>query len=622
MNPCFRSLLGAIPLGNGQCLFRVWAPSACKVAVRIVAPQERLVPLEARAQGYFEGILENVPPGTRYLFCLDDKTGRPDPASRYQPEGVHGPSEVVASHFEWTDQGWHGLSLQHYIFYELHVGLFTPEGTFDAIIPRLPYLRELGITAVELMPIAEFPGKRNWGYDGVNLFAAHSSYGGPEGLKRLVNACHREGLAVVLDVVYNHLGPEGNYLADFGPYFTQRYKTPWGGALNFDGPHSDQVRQFFIQNALYWVTDCHIDALRLDAIHAILDHSATPFLQQLGAAVHLRAEQLSRRIYLVAESGLNDSRVIRSIELGGMGLDSQWNDDFHHALRSLLTGDRRGYYQDFGQFSHLVKAYQEGYVYSGQYSTYRRRRFGNSARIQPPPQFVVFAQNHDQVGNRMLGERLSQHVTFDGLKLAAAAVVLSPYLPLLFMGEEYGETAPFQYFVSHTDPNLIEAVRQGRKSEFQSFAWEGEPPDPQDEATFQRCKLNPSLAAEGHHRTLFEFYKELIRLRKTIPALASSSRDGLNVCTTPHPKVLCIHRCLENERVCLILHLGDQVASVKLEIPAGPWIRILDSSDTKWQGMGTAVPAQIESSGEINVGLGPYAAVLLSSTGQEPSPCV
>lgn len=613
MNGDLRSLLGAIPLGDGRCLFRVWAPSASKVEIQLVAPEESLVSLVAVDSGYFEGLVENVPAGARYLIQLNNHAGRPDPASRYQPEGVHGPSQVVNLQFKWTDQSWHGHALQHYILYELHVGLFTHQGTFEAIIPRLPYLKELGVTAIELMPIAEFPGARNWGYDGVDLFAAHSRYGGPEGLKRLVDACHREGLAVVLDVVYNHLGPEGNYLAEFGPYFTERYKTPWGLALNFDGPHSDEVRRFCIQNALYWVTEYHIDALRLDAIHAVFDHSATPFLQELGEAVHLRADELNRRIYLIAESGLNDSRVIRSIELGGMGLDAQWNDDFHHALRTLLTGDRQGYYEDFGRLSQLARAYREGYVYSGQYSNYRRRRFGNSALNQPPHQFVVFAQNHDQVGNRTRGERLSEQLTFDGLKLAAAAVLLSPFVPLLFMGEEYGETAPFQYFVSHTDPGLVEAVRAGRKREFSSFAFEGEdPPDPQDESTFQRCKLRADLRAQEKHSTLFEFYKELIRLRKTHPAVALS-QSNLEARTSSDARTLLVRRSSGGESAFLILHLGDNDTSANLQIPAGTWAKVMDSSETKWKGSGSSIPDQVKSSGEVNLTLRPYAAVLLTS---------
>ena len=443
-----------------------------------------------RRRGYHEVLVDGVEPGTLYRYRLDGTLERPDPASRCQPEDVHGPSQVVDSHFDWDDSAWCGIPLREYILYELHVGTFTPEGTFEAIIPYLPELKALGITAIELMPIAQFPGQRNWGYDGVYPFAVQHSYGGPDGLKRLVQACHRHGLAVVLDVVYNHLGPDGNYLGDYGPYFTERYKTPWGGALNFDGPYSDEVRRFFIDNALFWVTEFRIDALRLDAVHAILDHSAQPFLQELGLALQARAEHMNRRIYAIAESALNDTRIIRSRELGGYGLDAQWNDDFHHALRVLLTDDRGGYYQDFGELGHLAKAFREGFVYAGDYSAYRRRRHGHSSRHMPAQQFVVFAQNHDQVGNRMFGERLSQLVSLEALKLAASAVLLSPFIPLLFMGEEYGEVAPFQYFISHLDPQLVDAVRRGRREEFAAFAWQGEPPDPQDIATFQRAKLD------------------------------------------------------------------------------------------------------------------------------------
>jgi maltooligosyltrehalose trehalohydrolase len=371
------------------------------------------------------------------------------------------------------------------------VGTFTPEGTFEAIIPHLDELRELGITAVELMPVAQFPGTRNWGYDGVYPFAVQNSYGGPEGLKRLVNACHGRGIAVVLDVVYNHLGPEGNYLWDFGPYFTDRYKTPWGSAINFDGPHSDPVRRLFIENALYWVTEFRMDGLRIDAVHGILDFSAYPFLEELASAVHEKAERLNRRVYVIAESDLNDTRVIRSRELGGYGLDAQWNDDFHHALHTLLTEDQTGYYQDFGRLGDLVKAFREGFVCSGQYSSYRRRRHGNSSRDIPAGCFVVFAQNHDQVGNRMRGERLSQLVCRERMKLAAGVVFLSPFIPLLFMGEEYGETAPFPYFISHSDADLVEAVRRGRREEFAAFGWSQEPPDPQIPMT-RRPSCGPS----------------------------------------------------------------------------------------------------------------------------------
>lgn len=477
--------LGATYLGDGRCRFRVWAPLADSVAVHIVAPRERLEPLARGERGYYYGELEGVEPGNLYLYLLDGRKERPDPASRYQPQGVHGPSQVVDPHaFAWSDSCWFGPAQQELIFYELHVGTFTLEGTFDAMIPHLEGLRELGVTAVELMPVAQFPGSRNWGYDGVYPFAVQNSYGGPEGLMRLVDACHRCGLAVFLDVVYNHLGPEGNYLGDFGPYFTDRYRTPWGLALNFDGADSDEVRRFFIENALYWLTEFHIDGFRLDAIHAITDKGALPFLEELAAAVHRRAERLGRRVYVIGESDLNDPRVIQPRVVGGYGLDGQWSDDFHHALHSLLTGERSGYYQDFGKLVHLARAFREGYVYTGQYSAYRRRQHGDWPRLCDACQFVVFAQNHDQVGNRARGERLSTLVSFDGLKLAAGMVLLSPFVPLLFMGEEYGETAPFLYFTSHSDPTLVEAVRKGRLEEFAAFGCEDEVPDPQDEATF------------------------------------------------------------------------------------------------------------------------------------------
>ena len=321
-------------------------------------------------------------------------------------------------------------------------------------------------------------------------------------------------MAVVLDVVYNHLGPEGNYLWDYGHYFTDRYRTPWGEAINFDGPHSDEVRRFFIDNALYWISECHIDALRLDGLHAIVDNSPQPFLAELAQAVHDRAERLNRRVYLMAESDLNDVRLIRAPEVGGYGLDAHWNEDFHHALHTLLTGEQSGYYQDFGQLSQLAKAFQEGYVYSGQYSPYRKRRHGSSSRGLPGQRFIVFAQNHDQVGNRLQGERLSQLLSFEALKLAAGAIILSPYLPLLFMGEEYGEEAPFLYFISHSDPELVDAVRRGRREEFAAFSWQAEPPDPQDDKTFQRSKLNHDLKNLEPHRVLREFYRELLHIRR------------------------------------------------------------------------------------------------------------
>jgi maltooligosyltrehalose trehalohydrolase len=615
--PQLAPTVGAYYLGDRRCRFRVWAPLVQSVEVLLLGPDARSVPTVRRARGYYEALVERVEPGTLYLYRLDGVLERPDPASRCQPQDVHGPSQVVDSRFNWDDGAWWGIPLREYILYELHVGTFTPEGTFEAIIPHLPELKALGVTAIELMPIAQFPGSRNWGYDGVYPFAVQYSYGGPDGLKRLVQACHQYGLAVVLDVVYNHLGPEGNYFGDYGPFFTERYKTPWGGALNFDGPHSDEVRRFFIENALFWVTEFHIDALRLDAVHAILDYSAQPFLNELGVALHSRAEQLNRRIYAIAESALNDTRIIRPHELGGYALDAQWNDDFHHALRVMLTGDRGGYYQDFGQLDQLAKAFREGFVYAGEYSGYRQRRHGNSSRNLPAHQFVVFAQNHDQVGNRMLGERLNQLASFEALKLAAGAVILSPFIPLLFMGEEYGETAPFQYFMSHLDPQLVDAVRRGRREEFAAFAWLDEPPDPQDVTTFQRAKLDHRLRHEGHHRVLFEFYQELIRLRRQLPALAHLSKEQMQVLSFEQEKMLCIQRWCDEQDVWMILHFGRSHTSARVPLPVGHWQKWLDSADERWGGPGSPISAEVESDGgEVSLTLPPEACVLFAHTAE------
>jgi maltooligosyltrehalose trehalohydrolase len=500
---------------------------------------------------------------------------------------------VVDSYFPWQDDHWFGLPLQDHVLYELHVGAFTSEGTFEAIIPHLEDLRSLGITAVELMPLAQFPGECNWGYDGVYPFAVQNSYGGPEGLKRLVNACHQKGLAVVLDVVYNHLGPEGNYLGNFAPYFTDRYRTPWGAAVNFDGAESDHVRRFFIENALYWITEFHVDSLRIDAVHAILDFSACPFLEELALAVHETAEEVNRRIYVIAESALNDSRVIGSQETGGYGLDAQWNDDFHHALHTLLTGEQSGYYMDFGHLEDLAQAFRQGYVYAGKYSPYRRRRHGNSSSHIPARQFVVFSQNHDQVGNRMMGERLSELVSFERLKLTAGVMLLSPFIPLLFMGEEHGETAPFPYFVSHSDPRLIEAVRKGRKAEFASFGWVAEPLDPQDRATFQRAKVNHNLRHEGHHRVLADFYHELIRLRKQIPALAHLSKTDMEVLSYESERALVVRRWCDEDEALAVFNFKDAEACPTVSGPAGRWVRLLDSAEDRWQGPGGRVPPSV-----------------------------
>jgi len=603
--------LGGVLVGENACSFLVWAPRARSVEVCIVEPREHAVPMQVAGRGYFHAVVEGISAGALYRYRLDGEKERPDPASRYQPRGVHGPSQIIDSSFKWNDSRWRGIALEKYVFYELHVGTFTPEGTFDAIVPRLAALKDLGVTAIELMPVAQFPGERNWGYDGVYPYAVQASYGGPLGLKRLVDACHQHGIAVALDVVYNHLGPEGNYLADFAPYFTDLYKTPWGQAINFDDAESDEVRRYFTDNALQWVTDYHVDALRLDAIHAIVDPSARTFLEELSSAVHAKAKELGRDVYLIPEDNRNDTRVVKSPEVGGWGFDSVWNDDFHHSLHVLLTGERDAYYQDFSGVGDLAGAYREGFVYSGQYSKYRRKRYGISSKRIPARRFVVFSQNHDQVGNRSVGDRPSQSLSFEQLKLAAGTVLLSPYIPLLFMGEEYAETAPFQYFVSHGDPALIEAVREGRKKEFAEFGWVGDIPDPQSEATFLGCKLNWNLHAEGQHRVLWNFYQELLRLRRDIPVLANLDKDAMEVTPFTDQKVLLVRRWDASGQV-LIVHSFDRIpASVNLPVPAGKWQTVLDSNEERWQGDGGATTDKPQSHGEIQLRLTPWAFLVL-----------
>ncbi|MEJ2007026.1 MAG: malto-oligosyltrehalose trehalohydrolase [Acidobacteriota bacterium] len=605
--------LGATYLGEERCHFLVWAPDTEKVEFRIVGPAKRTIEMQRQERGYHRVLADGVPPGTLYYYVLDGKTEKPDPASHYQPEGVHGPSEVVDLSFDWRDAGWRGLDLDDYLIYEIHVGTYTDQGTFEAVIPHLDELKELGISAIELMPIAQFPGDRNWGYDGAYPFAVQKSYGGPAGLKALVDACHARGLAVVLDVVYNHLGPEGNYLALFGPYFTDRYRTPWGLAINFDGPESDEVRRFFIENALYWTKDYHIDALRLDAIHAIVDPSALPFLEELGMAVHCRAKELKRKILVIAESDRNDSRIIRSREAGGYGLDGQWSDDFHHALHTLLTSERNGYYRDFGKVGHLAKAYREGFVYSGQYSAFRKRRHGNSSADLPPGRFVVFAQNHDQVGNRMLGERLSQLVSFEALKLAAGVVLLSPFVPLIFMGEEYGESAAFKYFVSHSDPELIHAVREGRQEEFAAFDWEGQIPDPQDARTFESCKLDHDLRGDGDHLALYNFVRELIRLRKELPALARNHKEEMEAIAFDRERLLWVRRWRGDHQAVIIFNFGGEAASALLPFPKARFRKVLESADQRWHGGGSESPELLEADGNDPLLIAPSSLVLFHS---------
>lgn len=584
--------LGSWYLGNHQASFTLWAPLLKQAALHLVSPEDKIIPMTRDERGYWHTTAE-VEPGTLYFYQHDGETDRPDPASYSQPQGVHKASEVVDHQaFQWTDNQWQGIPLEDMVIYELHVGTFTDEGTFDAIIDRLADLKELGINTLEIMPVAQFPGDRNWGYDGVFPYAVQNSYGGVQGLKRLVDACHREGFAVVLDVVYNHLGPEGNYLWCLGTYFTDRYKTPWGSAINYDDAFSDGVREYFVQNALYWFRHFHIDALRLDAVHAIYDFGAKHILQDIAEGTAQLSQEIGRPFYLIAESDLNDPRVIRSPEKGGYGIDAQWSDDFHHILHTLLTGERHGYYEDFGSFSQLVKVYRDSFVYDWSYSPFRKRYHGNSAVDCAPKQFVVCSQNHDQVGNRMLGDRFSTLISFEAQKLAAAAVLLSPYVPMLFMGEEYGEPNPFLYFVSHGDPGLVEAVRNGRKEEFAAFHADGEAPDPQAEETFQQSKLQWNKRHEGNHQKLWQFYQALLNLRKTVPALARAhlDRNTFDVSGLDEEKILRLRRWQGNNQVLCLMNFNQQPVQIRMALPPGTWKKSLDSADTQWGGSGATLP--------------------------------
>ena len=594
--------IGANYQGFGGCEFTVWAPNLQSIGVQIIAPQERYIPMKKVEFGYWKAIATDVEPGMLYFYKLEGTTDRPDPASKYQPQGVHGPSQVIDMNtHSWNDTDWAGVLLEEMIIYELHVGAFTPEGTFEAIIPRLDELRSVGINALEIMPVAQFPGERNWGYDGAYLYAVQNSYGGPEGLKKLVDACHQNGISVILDVVYNHFGPEGNYISDFGPYFTQTYKTPWGSAINYDDAKSDGVRNFFIENALYWLSEYHIDALRLDAIHAIYDLGAKHFLQELGERVAEFSQQQGRKFYLIAESDLNDVRVIRDRSLGGQGMDAQWSDDFHHSLHTLLTGELLGYYQDFGKCEQLAKAFKESFVYSWEYSSSRQRYHGNDAGDFAGHKFVICSQNHDQIGNRMLGERLSQLVSFEALKLAAGAVLLSPNIPLLFMGEEYGEESPFLYFVNHTDPDLVEAVRKGRKEEFKHFHLEGEFQDPQSIETLHKSQLKWDKRKTGKHKALLELYQQLIQLRRSIPALKDLDKHKLTVESIEADRLLFLHRWSNNSQVFCIMNFNQKDVLFKPTLPPGEWQKILDSADVEWMGSGAILPNKLTARQQLTI---------------------
>jgi maltooligosyltrehalose trehalohydrolase len=521
--------------------FRVWAPHANHVELEFRGGRHGMT---AGDHGWWSVELPLAERGSDYAFILDGGEPLPDPRSPCQPRGIHGASRLVEHRsFPWSDRYWQAVPLSAALIYELHIGTFTAQGTFRSAIDKLDELVELGVTHVELMPVAEFSGNRGWGYDGADLYAPHHAYGGPDELKQLVDGCHARGLAVILDVVYNHLGPAGNYLGRFGPYFTERYATPWGQAINFDGPESDEVRRFVCDNALMWLRDYHFDGLRLDAVHALIDTSATHVLEQLACEIRDLQAQTGRHLVLIAESDLNDPRIIRSQEIGGYGIQAQWSDDFHHALHTVLTGERDGYYADFGTIADLAKAIERGFVHDGSYSAFRRRRHGRAPKGISGHSFLGYLQNHDQIGNRAKGERSSQLMSIGRLKIAAALIMTAPFIPMLFQGEEWGASSPFLYFTDHEDAELGRLVTEGRRREFAAFSAHLEDvPDPQARETFERSKLKWNERDKEPHRGLLEWHRRLIRLRREVSALSDGRLECVEVSFNETARWLVVRR--------------------------------------------------------------------------------
>jgi maltooligosyltrehalose trehalohydrolase len=545
---------------------RVWAPHAKTVSLQVEGKNN--IPLQQEQYGYWQTSCPGLKPGDRYLINVNNENAYPDPASLSQPDGVHKPSECIDLNEirKIRDEQWKGIPTQDLIIYELHVGTFTPEGTFMALQQKLDYLTNLGINAIEIMPVAAFPGKRNWGYDGVYPFAVQQSYGGAIEFAKLIKACHQKGIAIILDVVYNHLGPEGNYLSAFGPYFTDKYKTPWGKAINFDDAWCDGVRNYFLENAMMWLRDFHVDGLRLDAVHAIKDFSPKHFLQELSENVLKLNQKTTSQRFLIAESDLNDTRFIDPLDKGGYGMDAQWGDEWHHAIHALMTGECQGYYADFGSLQQVVKAFNHAWVYDGSFSPHRKKKPGASTESQPGQKFVIFTQNHDQVGNRISGERLNSLLDFESLKLAAGAMLVSPFIPMLFMGEEYAEESPFQYFASFDDKELLSLVKEGRKNEFREFMKDADPPDPASEETFERSKLKWDYLEDESKRQMLAYYKKLIALRKEQPLLKPGNRDHINATEVPDKKTIALDCQNNNEHLVALMNFNKN--NVTIEISA------------------------------------------------------
>lgn len=592
---------------EGFADFLLWSPFA--KSVELIVNDKQFFSAEKEEYGYWSYTTKEIKPGDTYQIKINTRKILSDPASLSQPEGVHDASRAIdLNAFKWDDEDWKGIDTSNQlIFYEIHTGTFTHKGNFLGVVEQIDYLKQLGVNVIELMPVAQFPGSRNWGYDGVYPFAVQNSYGGANGLQKLVNAFHKNGIAVVLDVVYNHLGPEGNYLNEFGPYFTDKYKTPWGKALNFDDEWCDGVRRYYIENMLMWLRDFHFDGLRLDAVHAIKDLGAKHIIQELKENADKLSAITKKKYFLIGEIDLNDVRFINSPQEGGYGLDMQWCDEFHHSVHSLVTGEHNGYYSDFGELWQLEKSFNSAYVYDGIYSPHRKKKFGSSTSGKPGNKFVVFIQNHDQVGNRMLGERLSGLVDFEVLKLAAGAMFVSPFVPFIFMGEEYAESNPFQYFTSHTDEELVKLVRKGRMEEFKDFMNAANIPDPQSTETFK----NSILKWDNLHskkNLIFDFYKELIRLKKFHPVLKSFDRSGTHA-RIINDKAIQLLRKTDNHILLAVMNFSDGEMKYDLSLISKiSLVILLDSSEEKWGGPNK----KSEISNEREITVNPHSIVMLS----------
>ncbi len=602
---------------GGSCSFSVWAPYHNDVTLLLGEEKHELGMAKAE-NAYWTLTYDGIKPNSSYLYKLDGKVVKPDPASHFQPTGVFGPSSVIDHEaFKWSDGGWTGLDLKDLIFYELHVGTFTPEGTFKSLISRIKELSEFGINAIELMPVSQFSGSRNWGYDGVFPFAVQNSYGNPDDLKMLVNECHFRNVALFIDFVYNHVGPEGNCLNDYGPYFPSGSSGLWGPNVNLDGPLSNEVRNYFLENTLHWFSHYHLDGIRLDAVLTMHDNSENHFLRELNQAVKSYSGQTGKKLHLVAElGGCNEPKVLTPVQRGGFGFDAQWLEDFQHALFVQLTGEKKGYYQLYTNINDLIESLTEAYVYIGNYFGSKRRSSDESFLWIPSFKLIVFSQNHDQIGNRLLGDRLISITGIEGAKLAAGMVMLSPYVPLFFMGEEYGETAPFLFFTDYSDNELKDAVREGRKKEFADFHWQGEVPDPQNNETFVKSKLNWQKRYMDTGKKMAGFFKALIELRKNLLLFHSNVDRQIKQIIAKNEKILFIKKGNENSEAVIIANFMRQQTSYIFPFEDGTYRKILDSAEVAWNGPGSSLPISA-CFGDSHVIQGFNFAVFLKSTNKE-----